>query len=138
MPIFPKIAHNHYRSSQLLSTAAPIEAPTAISSRLKVTISGPSITSALFRSELKKELVFNRGCKALFYCNPELTNVCDVTCEGKTVQISRFLVWLEKLSIDSSLRKASFQGPNLVAYIDKLSWEEFQGCTMTIFIKSSF
>jgi hypothetical protein len=124
MPIFPKIAHSKL---QLSSTAAPVEAPTAITSRLKVTISGPSITSAQFRSELKKELVFNRGCKALFYCDPSLTNICDVTCEGKTIQISRFLVWLEKLSIDVSLRKASFQGPNLIAYIDKITWSEFEG-----------
>ena len=102
-----------------------IEAPTTVNSRLMVTISGPSISSALFRAELKKELCFFRGCRALFSAPDNLSGLSVLTCEGKTAQIVRFLTWLEQLSTEVSDRKANFQGPSLVAYIDKMSWEEY-------------
>ena len=102
-----------------------IETPTTANSRLTVTISGPSISSALFRAELKKELCFFRGCRALFSAPDNLSGLSVLTCEGKTTQIVRFLTWLEQLSTEVSDRKANFQGPSLVAYIDKMSWEDY-------------
>jgi hypothetical protein len=106
--------------------AATAEVPTSPNSRLRVTISGPSITSALFRAELKKELCFFRGCRASFVTPDNLTGVSELTCEGRTTQISRFLVWLEALSVEVANRKANFQGPSLVAYIDKMAWEDYK------------
>lgn len=106
--------------------AATAEVPTTPNSRLRVSISGPSITSALFRAELKKELCFFRGCRASFVTPDNLSGVSELTCEGRTTQISRFLVWLEALSVEVANRKANFQGPSLVAYIDKLAWEEYK------------
>lgn len=113
----------------------PIDMPTTVNSRLKVTISGPSISSALFRAELKKELCFFRGCRALFSAPDNLSGLSELTCEGRTTQIVRFLTWLEQLSTDVSERKANFQGPSLVAYIDKICWEEY---TVWISIYISF
>jgi hypothetical protein len=107
-------------------SAATAEVPTSPNSRLRVTISGPSITSALFRAELKKELCFFRGCRASFVTPDNLTGVSELTCEGRTTQISRFLVWLEALSVEVANRKANFQGPSLVAYIDKMAWEDYK------------
>ena len=40
----------------------------------------------------------------------------------------RFLVWLDELSVDVANRKASFQGPNLIAYVDKMEWQDFKVC----------
>ena len=111
-------------TSDLLASSA--EAPSTVNSRLKVSISGPSISSALFRAELKKELCFFRGCRASFISSDSLTGVSELICEGKTVQISRFITWLEALSVEVSNRKANFQGPSLVAYIDKIAWEEYK------------
>lgn len=112
-------------SWQLQSVSA--EAPTTLNSRLRVTISGPSISTALFRAELKKELCFFRGCRASFVTpDSSLSGVSELICEGRTLQISRFLVWLEALSVEISSRKANFQGPSLLAYIDKVAWEEYQ------------
>ena len=111
-------------SWQLQSVSA--EAPTTLNSRLRVTISGPSISTALFRAELKKELCFFRGCRASFATPDTLSGVSELICEGRTLQISRFLVWLEALSVEISSRKANFQGPSLLAYIDKVAWEEYQ------------
>lgn len=99
--------------------------PTTVNSRLKLTISGPSVSSALFRAELKKELCFYRGCRGLFTTSDSLSGISELVCEGKTAQISRFLTWLDELKVDVSARKASFQGPSLIAYIDKLGWEEY-------------
>lgn len=123
-------AHNSAISfrenSYIKLNAASAEVPTAPNSRLRVTISGPSITSALFRAELKKELCFFRGCRASFVTPDNLSGVSELTCEGRTTQISRFLVWLEALSVEVANRKANFQGPSLVAYIDKMAWEEYK------------
>jgi hypothetical protein len=120
-------------SWQLQSVSA--EAPTTLNSRLRVTISGPSISTALFRAELKKELCFFRGCRASFVTPDSLSGVSELICEGRTQQISRFLVWLEALSVEISSRKANFQGPSLLAYIDKVAWEEYQVSVKKMMIK---
>lgn len=119
-------AKSFHANSSIKLNAASSEVPTAPNSRLRVTISGPSITSALFRAELKKELCFFRGCRASFVTPDNLSGVSELTCEGRTTQISRFLVWLEALSVEVANRKANFQGPSLVAYIDKMAWEEYK------------
>jgi hypothetical protein len=103
--------------------------PSTDKARLALQISGPSVTSALFRAELKKELCFFRGCRAFFKTDPRniQSDVAELVCEGKTVQMVRFLEWLNALSTDISERKANFQGPSLVSYITKLDWQDFKG-----------
>ena len=122
-PLVPGLSRVR-ESWKLQSVSA--EAPTTLNSRLRVTISGPSISTALFRAELKKELCFFRGCRASFATPDSLSGVSELICEGRTLQISRFLVWLEALSVEISSRKANFQGPSLLAYIDKVAWEDYQ------------
>ena len=120
----------HFNSNQVSAgplSAGPISIPTAPETkeaRLVVQLSGPSVTSALFRAELKKELCFFRGCRAYFDPSGEQSNLI---CEGQTKQIKRFIEWLSALSTDVSERKANFQGPSLVAYILSLSWEPVKG-----------
>ena len=107
--------------------AAQISIPTAPDTekaRLVVQLTGPSVSSALFRAELKKELCFFRGCRAYFDPSDAQSNLI---CEGQTKQIKRFIEWLNALSTDVSERKANFQGPSLVAYITALSWEPAKG-----------
>jgi hypothetical protein len=105
--------------------------PTTEKARLVVQLSGPSVTSALFRAELKKELVFFRGCRGHFAptsCKTEDT-VCEatVTCEGKTKQIERFVGWLAALSVDVALRPPNFQGPRMTAYMTSIEWVDYVG-----------
>jgi len=94
--------------------------------RLEVTLTGPSVTTALFRAELKKELVFFRGCRAFFALSGG-DGTAMVVAEGKTKQITRFVEWLEQLKVDQSERKANFQGPSLVAYVQSLQWMPAKG-----------
>ena len=106
-------------------------APTTDKARLVVQLSGPSVTSALFRAELKKELVFFRGCKGHFApttCKTE-DAVCEatITCEGKTKQIERFVGWLAALSVDVALRPPNFQGPRMTAYMTAIDWVDYVG-----------
>ena len=119
--------HFMYQVSSGPLFAGPISIPTAPETkeaRLVVQLSGPSVTSALFRAELKKELCFFRGCRAYFDPSGEQSNLI---CEGQTKQIKRFIEWLSALSTDVSERKANFQGPSLVAYILSLNWEPVRG-----------
>jgi hypothetical protein len=103
-------------------------APTSEKARMRVKISGPSISTAIFRAEVKKELCFFRGCRATFIHDSTKESEAEILCEGKTVQISRFLEWLESLSVEIASRKANFQGPNLVAYIrGAAEWEDYRG-----------
>ena len=106
-------------------------APTTEKARLVVQLSGPSVTSALFRAELKKELVFFRGCRGHFspsLCKTEDTEcLATVKCEGKTKQIERFIGWLGALSVDVALRPPNFQGPRLTAYMTSIDWVEYIG-----------
>ena len=88
--------------------------------RLEVKLTGPSVTTALFRAELKKELVFFRGCRGYFAGGAD--GAATVIAEGRTKQIARFVEWLDALKADVSERKANFQGPSLVAYVQSLEW----------------
>jgi hypothetical protein len=106
-------------------------APTTEKARLVIQLSGPSVTSALFRAELKKELVFFRGCRGHFaptVCKAE-DSTCEatVTCEGKTKQIERFINWLAALSVDVALRPPNFQGPRMTAYMTSIEWSDYVG-----------
>ena len=122
------------RQSTVILAGTSVAVPTAPiteKARLVVQLSGPSVTSALFRAELKKELVFFRGCRGHFapsLCKTEDTE-CEavVTCEGKTKQIERFISWLGALSVDVALRPPNFQGPRLTAYMTSIEWVDYVG-----------
>ena len=91
-PIVLRRIDNYAERNALIELRAffdNIPTPTADKSRLRVTISGPSVSSALFRAELKKELCFYRGCRGLFTTLDSMSGVSELTCEGKTAQISR-------------------------------------------------
>jgi hypothetical protein len=100
--------------------------PSTEKARLKLVVKGPSVGSALFRAELKKELTFFRGCACLFSYDDSKESA-EIISEGKTQQLIKFFDWCVKLNEDMSQRKPSFQGPPLFLSIDKASWEEYQG-----------
>ena len=128
---------NRYLShSQLgMIVTSDLADPTAEKARLALTLAGPSISTALFRAELKKELVFFRGCRAYF--TPVSSDKSNLICEGKTVQIVKFLDWLNTLALEVNQRKQNFQGPNLVAQIISMSWEEYKGDLAPGFVSNS-
>lgn len=114
-----------------LSTQSPDTATTAaIKSRLKLSVTGPSVGNALFRAELKKELVFFRGCGATFHhegsANGGIERV-DIVCEGKTAQLKRFMEWLNVLGTELNTRKPSFQGPAMIVKVTSTEWTDFVG-----------
>jgi hypothetical protein len=97
------------------STANQPAPPTEEKARLSLTISGKSLPSALFRSELKKEAVFFRGCAVSFALNSKSSPpVADIEAEGKTQQLVRFLTWCNYLASDIATRKPNFQGPAVI------------------------
>lgn len=101
------------RGPLLAASVSIPPAPETEKARLVVQLSGPSVTSALFRAELKKELCFFRGCRAYFDPHDAQSNLI---CEGQTKQIKRFIEWLSALSTDLSERKANFQGCHKICF----------------------
>ena len=73
-------------------------APSLEKSRLKVLCSGPSVNSALLRAEIKKGLVFYRGCECLYHYDIN-SNQLVLTAEGKTSKLISFMVILSSLSL---------------------------------------
>jgi hypothetical protein len=45
--------------------------PTSEKARLTIIVSGPAVSNALFRAEVKKELTFFRSCAAIYRYLPE-------------------------------------------------------------------
>jgi hypothetical protein len=125
-PISKLKACQFLKQTLAMSAVLP-SAPSTDKARLRLKVSGPSVSSALFRAELKKEICFYRGCRAEFIHNSQEPNEAEIVCEGKTLQISRFLEWMKVLSTDISQRKANFQGPSLVAYVIDAQWQDFKG-----------
>ena len=76
-------------------------APTVEKSRLKVLCTGPSVNSALLRAEIKKGLVFYRGCECLYHYDIN-SNQLVLTAEGKTSKLISFMVILSSLSLYAS------------------------------------
>ena len=68
-------------------------APTVEKARLKVLCTGPSVNSALLRAEIKKGLVFYRGCECLYHYDIN-SNQLVLTAEGKTSKLISFMVIL--------------------------------------------
>ena len=117
---------------------------------------------ALFRAEVKKELTFFRGCPAIFSNRNE--NISEITTEGKTTQIVKFVKWLNALGSEETLkweaeismssilfhltiiifhltyfylfRKPNFQGPRLDVSIEDTKFMDFVGEFIHIIIVS--
>eukprot|EP01035_Chromulina_nebulosa_P020010 gene20010-25984_t len=100
--------------------------PTTEKSRVNVIISGQSVGNALFRAEVKKELTFYRGCSATFKHSLG-SGFAELTAEGKTIQLSKFIDWLKALELDLSQRKAVFTGPSIVIKLFKIEWSDYLG-----------
>jgi hypothetical protein len=94
--------------------------------KVKIMLSGKSASSALFRSAMKKEVVFYRGCAASF----KLVSggkKAEVVAEGKKAQLDKVLKWLGDLSLPTDERKPNFQGPSLIVDTDAVTWQDFEG-----------
>ena len=76
-------------------------APSIEKARLKVLCTGPSVNSALLRAEIKKGLVFYRGCECLYHYDIN-SNQLVLTAEGKTSKLISFMVILSSLSLYAS------------------------------------
>ena len=101
---------------------APPESDVA---RISLILSGSSIKTALFRSDVKKNLVFFRGCGSTY---EELENdLIEIIGEGKTSQLQKFVTWCNDLSSEENLKKSSFQSPKHDVKLVKATWLPFVG-----------
>ena len=117
---------NRRMSASTSLKMGPSDVPTTEKAGIKLVISGPGISTPIFRSDLKKELVFFRGCAAIFSLEHGGKNAV-IECEGKTVQIQRFLNWLNALSEPMEKRKPNFQGPTIIVKVDSIAWKLHTG-----------
>ena len=99
-------------------------APSDAKATLKLTVQGPSINSAIFRADMKKELTFFRGCAANFQLNRK-GDEGVLLAEGKTSNLLKFLDWLHTLELPQSERKPNFQGPSVQIVIASGVWQPF-------------
>jgi len=93
---------------------------------LKLILRGSSIASAVFRADLKKELVFFRGCAAEFKINRD-GNEGVLVAEGKTASLLKALEWMRTMELPQSERKANFQGPSVQIITASGVWQAFGG-----------
>ena len=99
-------------------------APSDVKATLKLTVKGPSIDSAVFRADMKKELTFFRGCSGNFQLNRK-GDEGVLLAEGKTSALIKFLDWLRALELPQSERKPNFQGPSVQIVIASGVWQPF-------------
>ena len=101
--------------------------PSTPNGRLQLIVSGDSVSTALFRSDINKEAVFRRGCALKF--TEKNSKKVELTIEGKSKQIMRFIPWLLVLAseLNSPQRKPNFQGPTIKISIDDAKWLSYVG-----------
>eukprot|EP00607_Mallomonas_marina_P010547 CAMPEP_0182418900 /NCGR_PEP_ID=MMETSP1167-20130531/3281_1 /TAXON_ID=2988 /ORGANISM="Mallomonas Sp, Strain CCMP3275" /LENGTH=135 /DNA_ID=CAMNT_0024593373 /DNA_START=298 /DNA_END=705 /DNA_ORIENTATION=- len=97
----------------------------AETARLRVVVQGPSTSTALFRSDVKKNLVFFRGCSSIY---SEIGNdSAEIIAEGKKPQLERFIQWCNELSSEAAKAKSSFQSPKHEISVTSVDWQEYVG-----------
>ena len=114
-----------YKVIDALTSSQPEEK----SARLRLRIKGDSVSSAIFRAELKKELTFFYGCGAQLI-TPYDGQECEaeIIAEGRVASLMRFLsIWLRGLSSPMNIRKPNFQGPPLIIEVMEGNWGAYLG-----------
>ena len=103
--------------------------PEEKSARLRLHIKGGSISTAIFRAELKKELTFFYGCGAKFttpYNGKE--DEAEILAEGRVSSFKRFLgIWVKGICSPMNTRKPNFQGPPLIIEVLEGEWGAHSG-----------
>eukprot|EP01041_Mallomonas_annulata_P001271 gene1271-2457_t len=108
------------RTFELLSSI-----PDTVDARLRLVVNGPSSNTALFRADVKKNLVFFRGCGSTYEEKGE--NSAEIIGEGKTTNLVKFLDWCQELASEASQVKSSFQSPKHDVKIVESEWLPFVG-----------
>lgn len=110
-----------YKWIDKLADSIPVEDKT----RVRLHVRGGSVSSAVFRAEMKKELTFYYRCGAKF-TTPYQGNFdeAEIIAEGKTASLKRFIgIWLKGVCSPMEVRKPNFQGPPLVVEVIEGIWE---------------
>lgn len=114
-----------YKIVEDLTSSLPQEK----SARVRLRIKGRSVSTAIFRAELKKELTFFYGCGAKFttpYNGQE--DEAEIIAEGRVASLKRFLgIWLKGLCSPMNTRKPNFQGPPLIVEVIEGEWGAHSG-----------
>ena len=97
--------------------------------RMRLHVRGASVSSAVFRAEMKKELTFYYRCGAKFTTPYQgKDDEAEIIAEGKTASLKRFIgIWIKGVCSPMEVRKPNFQGPPLVIEVLEGTWEQIKG-----------